>query len=98
MYDPKTPQEEDSFGFDYTDLLSAGETIVSAAITIDVIDGVDPTPSAMISGTPTIAGPIVSIKLVGGVEGVLYCIHCLATCSTGLKKELKGDLRVQAEC
>lgn len=98
MFDPKTPQEEDSFGFDYTDLLAVGETITSAAITIDVLYGTDPTPNAMIAGSPTIAGPIVSIKLISGIAGVLYCIHCLATCSSGLKKELKGDLYVKANC
>jgi hypothetical protein len=98
MFDPKTLQEEDSFAFDFTDLLATGETITSALITIDVISGVDANPSAMIAGSPTIAGAFVSVKLIGGVEGVLYCIHCLATCSTGLKKELKGDLRVRADC
>ena len=62
MFDPKTPQEEDSFGFDYTDLLSAGETIVSAVVTVDVIDGVDPSPGAIIAGSASVAGPIVSIN------------------------------------
>jgi hypothetical protein len=98
MFDPKAVQEEDSFAFDFTDLLSTGETVTGAVITIDVIDGVDPSPSSMIAGSPTVVGAIVSVKLVGGVEGVLYCIHCLATCSTGLEKELKGDLRVQSDC
>lgn len=98
MFSPKTPQEEDSFEFDFTDLLATGETIVSAVITADVIYGTDPNPNNIIGGLPTISTPKVFIKLIGGVAGAIYCVHCLATCSSGLKKELKGDLKILAEC
>ena len=98
MFDPKTPTEEDSFEFDYTDKLASGETVVSAVITIDVISGVDPSPGSMIGGSPTINSPKVTVKLIGGVDGVLYCVHCLATTSTGLKKPLQSDLRVASGC
>lgn len=98
MFDPKTVQEEDSFGFDFTDLLAAGETISTAVVTIDVIHGTDPDPSAMIAGSPSVSGNVVSVKLIGGIADVIYCVHCLATTSNGLKKELKSDLRVVAEC
>jgi hypothetical protein len=98
MFDPKRPTEEDSFAFDFTDLLAVGETVASAEITIDVINGTDPNPSAMIAGAPTVASPLVHIKLIGGVEGVIYCVHCLATTSAGLKKQLNGDLKVTEHC
>lgn len=98
MFDTKAPNEEDSFGFQFEDLLAVGETISSAEISIEVVHGTDANPSAMIAGTATVNGTLVSIKLIGGIEGNIYCVHCLATTSAGLKKELKGDLKITAAC
>jgi len=98
MFDPKHPEAEDSFKFDYTDELAAGETISTAEIEVTVINGTDANPSAMLGGSPTVASPFVYVKLIGGVDGVIYCVKCVATTSTGLKKTLEGDLKVDASC
>lgn len=98
MFGPKTPQEEDTFEFDYTDMLADGETITDAVISVDVINGADPNPENIIGGLPTITSPKVYVTLIGGVDGVIYCVHCLATTSAGLQKELKSDLKVTSKC
>jgi hypothetical protein len=96
MFDPKHPDSEESFAFDFTDLLATGETVQSAAVTCSVIHGTDPAASSMVQGTPTVQSPKVSIFIVDGVEGVIYRLKCIATTSNGQDLVLESDLLVSA--
>ncbi len=93
---PKRPDEQEYFGFDFEALLRSGETIASTEWTMAVEEGVDPTPSAMLSGAETQSGSIVEHKIVGGVSGVTYKLHCAATTSSGQLLELCDTILVES--
>lgn len=57
---------------DFLSRLSVGETALTAASTMEVLTGTDATPSAMLSGSPTISGSVVTQKVIGGLPGVVY--------------------------
>jgi hypothetical protein len=60
-------------GTNWSRLLTDGETIVSAEVTIRAKHvASDPQADVMLVGLPTIQGTIVSQKLAGGVSNVLY--------------------------
>jgi len=75
--------ETEIFSVDYAALLGDGVTITGATWTVSVKRGTDATPNAMVSGSASIAGSVVSQKLTGGVAGVSYWPICTATTSDG---------------
>jgi len=97
-FSPKTPAAEEFFGFNFVKQLPAGETISSAEWTITVKQGVDPNPSAMLSGSPVISGTKVTQKIVGCVDGVQYCLTCTATTNGPEKIPLFDTLWVRVAC
>lgn len=97
-FTPKTPAGEEFFTFNFVKELDAGETILSSVWTITVKDGVDPNASAMLSGSPTINGTKVTQKIIGGVDGVQYCLTCLATTSGPEKIPLFDTFWVRSSC
>lgn len=94
----KKPSERESFAFNFAQLLPAGVTIASAVWTVTVVQGTDSNPSAMVSGSPLIQGSKVSQLIIGGVDGVEYCLSCQATFSDGQKPILCDTLWVRAAC
>lgn len=80
--------------WNFLSLLGVSETISSATVTASVYSGVDANPSAMISGSATISGAVVSQKIVGGVVGVIYELLCAAVTSAGQTLELAGYFAV----
>lgn len=97
-FSPKTPSAEELFGFNFILQLPAGVTIASAQWIVTVLKGVDANPSAMLSGNPIINGTKVSQKIIGGLDGVQYCLTCIATTSDGEKIPLFASLWVRASC
>jgi flagellar biosynthesis protein FliR len=69
--------------FDFTSAMSVSETILSASVAVSVYTGVDPSPSAILSGAATVSGKVVSQVLTGGVVGVVYALTCTAVTSLG---------------
>jgi hypothetical protein len=69
--------------FDFSLSLDAGETLLTARVTSTVYTGVDPTPSAIRSGSPVIDGNRVEQVMRGGVEGCVYDLLCTVTTSLG---------------
>lgn len=63
----------------FSDKLQFGEAINGANVTVSVISGTDPTPSAILSGGPTFTATTISQNITGGVVGVLYAVAFLAT-------------------
>jgi hypothetical protein len=69
-------------GFDFTADVSGNETIVSATVVAAVWSGRDRTPSAILSGPPSVGpGPIVYQRITGGVVGTIYYLLCTAVSS-----------------
>lgn len=69
--------------FDFTSTLAVGETISTKSVTATVYSGTDATPAAVISGSATSSGTIVSQKITGGALGVIYELLCQITTSAG---------------
>lgn len=69
--------------FDLAPELSVGETLSSPSVTVSVYCGVDPTPSAVISGAATVSGTTVKQLLTGGVLGNVYEVQVTANTSLG---------------
>jgi hypothetical protein len=97
-FDPKDPAAKEFFSFDYRWQLADGETISSAVWTVSVLSGTDPSPASMLSGAAVIFGSRVSHLIIGGVEGVKYCVECKATTSAGQEIVLSNTLKVQDGC
>lgn len=83
--------------FDFSSLLTNGQTISTASCSVEVWVGVDPSPSAILLGSPTVSGTVVSQYLQNGVSGVIYRIACQANCSDGTNQVLLAYLPVMAE-
>lgn len=74
--------------FDFSQVLSSGETISSVVFTVLVQQGVDASPSAILSGTATISNFKVTQKITGGLTNVTY--RLVATITTSLSNTYVG--------
>ncbi len=63
---------------DFLSSLAPGETLISSSATVVVSSGIDPNPSAMLSGASTRLGTTVTQKLTGGLAGVVYLVNVSA--------------------
>lgn len=94
VLDQKSPQATVLAGFNFSSLLTAGQSISGATATASVWAGVDADPAAVLSGSPTVSGLIVTQGLTGGVAGVIYKVQIAATASDGSTPVLVGYLAV----
>lgn len=92
-----SPDEDLIHAFDFVnDYLTPGETISSAVWTMTAYNGIDAGASGRLVGSPTIAGLVVSQRVVGLLDGVTYRIRCLATSSIGNKAALHSYIVCKA--
>jgi len=80
---PKKLGEISTIPFDFISDVQSGETLSSAKVMATVYSGVDAVPSAIISGSATINGTIVTQNIRAGVVGVIYSLLCHAHTSLG---------------
>jgi len=80
---PKLLSDTRTYPFDFSSLLGSGESVSSATVVASVYSGTDSSPSSIINGASTIASPIVSQSITGGVLGTIYELKCKAI-TTGL--------------
>ncbi len=90
----KLVNETVSIDFDFSSMLSIGETLVSGAVTVDVFSGLDNSPSSILDGSESLSGATISQDITGGVAGVIYVLNCAATTSKGQELILQGKLAV----
>ena len=93
---PKDVGETDVLTFDYTDSLAEDELILSATVTITVVQGVDASPSAVLSGGAQIATPYALQRVIGGVRNVTYLVSCAAVTDDSRTLVVAGLLPVIA--
>lgn len=67
--------------FNFLSRLGASETISTAVVTASVYSGTDASPSAIVSGSASISGAVVTQKITAGVEGTIYKLTCTITTS-----------------
>lgn len=88
---PKDPTEIINIGFDFAALTA---TPSAPTVSVELVKGTDATPSAMLSGSPSIVGSSVYQKIIGGVDGCTYNIRCTASAPDGSKYVLADVLHV----
>lgn len=88
--------ENELFTFDYSLVLQSGESITSATSNVIVMNGTDPSPNAILSGTPVVSGAQVSQRITGGISEVTYRLEVTAVTSTGNTYIAVGDIPVYA--
>lgn len=92
----KLTTESEWFGFDFSQVLTSGETLSTATCSVIVMSGVDPAPNAILSGSATIAGTEASQKITGGLSEVTYRLVMTVTTSAANTYTAVGDLPVYA--
>lgn len=90
----KNPADTLPLVFDFSSYLPTSVTVSSAVTSATVYSGTDASPTALISGSPTVSSPTVTQNTIGGVEGVTYIVSCSATLSNAAIITLQGYLSV----
>lgn len=90
----KLTTENELFSFNYSPILATGETISTATCVVQVKDGSDSNPSAIMVGVPAISGAVVVQRITGGLSGVTYRLEMTVTTSLTNVYTLVGDLAV----
>lgn len=80
--------------FDFGPGLAEGETISTKTISVRVLSGTDDAPSAIISGSATHSGSVVTQKLAPTITGVIYEVLCNIVTSLSQTLKLVGKLAV----
>lgn len=93
---PLVDGEIKTYQFDFSDALSqSGETIDTESVEVDVYSGTDASPSALLDGSATSSGTVVSQLIdgdTGGVTGAIYRLICIITTSGGQTLKQVGFL------
>ena len=95
IFTPKQPGETLNIGFDFSDVLSPAETLVSATVTVSVLRGIDAHPENLKSGDAQILGTVASQFITGGVSDVTYLLSCSAVTSDPQTLINEGVLEVR---
>lgn len=97
IFADKNAAEVLPYSVEFIDRLLVGETISTPLVTILVSSGTDPSPSAMLSGSPTVSGGnTINFILTGGVPGVVYTIVVTALISSSNVYLKVGHLAIVA--
>lgn len=92
----KITTENEQFTFDFSTVMSTGETISSASCTVQVKDGSDASPSAILLGSPVVSGQLVAQRIYNGLDGVIYNIQMSVISSLANTYTIVADLPVLA--
>ncbi len=97
QFPPKPQGATQTYYYDFTQNLAAGETISSASVGVTVFSGADSAPSDLKSGSATISSGLVAQKFTAGVVGVIYQTTCTALTSASQTLQQSALLAVVAE-
>jgi hydrogenase maturation factor HypF (carbamoyltransferase family) len=90
----KITTESELFTFDFTQVLSPSETILTAVCTAIVMNGTDANPSNIIVGGTVIVNQTASQRIANGVSDVTYRLQMTITTSQGNTYVGVGDLSI----
>jgi hypothetical protein len=86
--------ENKPLSFDFSQVLTVGETLSTSSCSVIVIDGTDSNPSNLLAGGSSINANKVYQQVQNGVAGVTYRIVATVTTSAGNTLIALGDLPV----
>jgi len=86
--------ENKPLSFDFGQVLGSGEDLSTATCTVLVLDGTDPNPSSLLSGSASIVGSRVYQRVQGGIAGVTYRLVCTIVTDANNTLVALGDLPV----
>ena len=92
----KITTENEQFTFDFSTVMSTGETISSATSNVEVMSGDDSSPNSILVGTPVASGQQVAQRIYNGLDGVIYRIEITILTSLANTYSLVADLPVLA--
>lgn len=90
----KITTENEQFTFDFSTVMSSGETISSATSVVEVVSGTDASPNSILVGTPVASGQQVAQRIYNGLDGVIYRIELTIITSLANTYSLVADLPV----
>jgi len=90
----KLVPESELFSFDFNPVLSTGETLSTATCTAITLQGTDPSPSSILSGTPVISLGKATQRVTGGVADNTYRLIMTVTTSLSNTFTCTGDIPV----
>lgn len=93
----KLTTESELFGFDFSQVLTSGETLSTAVCTVIVMNGIDPNPDAILVGAAAITNSKANQRIAGGISEVTYRLVMTVTTSYGNTYTAVGDLPVYSE-
>lgn len=94
IFGGKRAGETRLLAFDFAPLLASGETLSTQSVAATVYTGTDASPSAIISGSASASGSVVSQKVTAGTAGNIYNLVCTVTTSAGQTLKLAGVLAI----
>jgi len=77
----KTPAETKAVTFDASELLASGDSISAASVTI--LDAADQAQAAMVSGSASVSGALITQMIAGGSDGQDYTLTLSITTADG---------------
>lgn len=89
VLETKDTDEDIVVTFDFSNELASGETLSGVpTITVTVVKGTDPSPSAILSGAYSVSSDAKKIlqPVIDGVPGVQYRLKCVCPTSNPAKK------------
>ena len=90
----KITNESELFSFDFSQVLQTNENIISATCVVILMNGIDPTPQAILSGSTVISTPKVSQRVIAGLNEVTYRLEMTAVTNQGNTYTAVGDITV----
>lgn len=94
LLDPKAPDEDKIYSFDFTRYLLTSESVTGATVTCTVYKGFDPSPQSLISGDPTVAATGIEQLVIGGILNNQYYVKCHASTNLGQELDIIGSLTI----
>jgi len=90
----KITGESELFTFDFSQVLTPAETILTASCSVIVMSGTDSSPNSILYGTPVIVNKTASQRIVSGVSEVTYRLQMTIVTSQSNTYVGVGDLTV----
>jgi len=82
--------------FDFSTEAASSTTLSAPTVTCAVLDGTDASPSAVLSGSPTVSGKEVVQRIQPGVVGCTYKLNAFVSDSSGLRHHIAAKVSVVA--